>query len=343
MKFDEAKAALDKLINKSRVHFYKPIQIAEILYHDRVYHDINLLLLDTYRTQSKKWRDDISVVLIGRKCNSSSRFQDNLFDDNAIPPKVLETLGKYNRKTDGAIEAYIYREFINRHSQLKQALEYCKIKSVQNFNVKKFIDSFRYESGLKRSLDKIYEIIVYALFSALAEALNLQVKISVDESKSDILIEFQDFAEKVMRLNPSQPSQSERAKIYRAGVTNAADRGIDIYSSWGAVIQVKHLSLDEELAEEITTNISSDRIIIVCKDAEKNIILSLLNQIGWRSHIQSVITEQDLISWYEKALRGKFAYFIGDKIMSFLREEINNEFPSVDKMPDILQTCHYEN
>ena len=139
MKFDEAKAALDKLINKSRVHFYKPIQIAEILYHDRVYHDINLLLLDTYRTQSKKWRDDISVVLIGRKCNSSSRFQDNLFDDNAIPPKVLETLGKYNRKTDGAIEAYIYREFINRHSQLKQALEYCKIKSAQNFNVKKFI------------------------------------------------------------------------------------------------------------------------------------------------------------------------------------------------------------
>ena len=103
------------------------------------------------------------------------------------------------------------------------------------------------------------------------------------------------------------------------------------------------MSLDEELAEEITTNISSDRIIIVCKDAEKNIILSLLNQIGWRSHIQSVITEQDLISWYEKALRGKFVYFIGDKIMSFLREEINNEFPSVDKMPDILQTRHYEN
>ena len=342
MKFDEAKSALDKLINKSRVHFYKPIQIAEILYHDRVYRDIDLSSLDTYRTQSKKWRDEVSLALVGRICTSSSRFQDNLFDDNAIPVKVLEALGKYNRKTDGAVEAYIYHNFINRHSQLKQALEYCKIKSAQNFNVKKFIDSFRYEPGLKRSLDKIYEIIVYALFSALAEALNLQVKISVDDSKSDILIEFKDFAEKVMRLNPSRLSQSERAKIYRAGVTNAADRGIDIYSSWGAVIQVKHLSLDEELAEEITANMSSDRIIIVCKDADKNIILSLLSQIGWRSHIQSIITEQDLILWYEKALRGKFAYFVSDKIMSFLREEIANEFPSADNIPNILSARHYE-
>ena len=38
----EAKKALDVIIQKSRAHLYKPIQIAEILYHDRMYHDINL-------------------------------------------------------------------------------------------------------------------------------------------------------------------------------------------------------------------------------------------------------------------------------------------------------------
>ena len=38
----EAKAALDKVIQKSRVHMYKPIQIAEILYHHRMYGDIDL-------------------------------------------------------------------------------------------------------------------------------------------------------------------------------------------------------------------------------------------------------------------------------------------------------------
>ncbi len=39
---EEAKSALDTLIKKSRVHWYKPIQIAEILYHHRVDKDIDL-------------------------------------------------------------------------------------------------------------------------------------------------------------------------------------------------------------------------------------------------------------------------------------------------------------
>ena len=82
----EAKDALDKVIKKSRVHMYKPIQIAEILYHHRVYRDIDLLNLEEYRNQSKKWRDIMSKPLLGRICTSSARFQDDLFNDNAMPP-----------------------------------------------------------------------------------------------------------------------------------------------------------------------------------------------------------------------------------------------------------------
>lgn len=51
---EQAKAALDNVIKKSRVHLYKPIQVAEILYRDRVFKDINLLSLEDYRTKSKK-------------------------------------------------------------------------------------------------------------------------------------------------------------------------------------------------------------------------------------------------------------------------------------------------
>ena len=115
-----------------------------------------------------------------------------------------------------------------------------------------------------------------------------------------------------------------------------------MYSNWGAVIQVKHLSLDEELAEDITANISSDRIIIVCRDADKKIILSLLTQIGWRSHIQSIITENDLVLWYERALRGKCADITGSKTLHKLREEIAREFPPAHGMPEILKARHYE-
>ena len=138
----EAKAALDKVISKSRVHFYKPIQIAEILYRIRKFGDINPLNLEEYRNESKHWRDDISVELLGRKCTSSARFQDDLFNENAIPPKVLSVLSRENILTDGAVEAYIYRKFTDKHYQLFKALSYCRESDKNNFNVKEFINSF---------------------------------------------------------------------------------------------------------------------------------------------------------------------------------------------------------
>ena len=338
----DAKNALDAVIKKSRVHLYKPIQIAEILYRDRVYHDINLSELDTYRTKSKKWRDNISKELLGRVCTSSSKFQDNLFDDNAIPPSLIKVLGDENRKKKGAVEAYIYRRFLNRHSQLENALNYCLNASKETFFVKNFIDLFWKEPGLKRSLDKIYEIVVYALFSTLVNTMNMQVEVSIDSDKIDILSEFEDFTQKVMCLDIKHLSHTNDAHVYRVGVTNAADRGLDMYSNWGPAIQIKHLSLDVELAENIVTSVSSDRVVIVCKDAEKAVIVSLLTQIGWRSHIQSIVTEKNLIDWYEKALRGEFSDILGVTLLSTLAGEIANEFPSIDGIPYVLKERHYE-
>ena len=105
----QAKQALDSVIEKGRVHLYKPIQVAEILYHDRVHKDIDLANLEDYRTASKKWRDAVTIPLVGRKCTSSTRFQDDLFNANATPPSILVVLGKINRRTKGAVEAYIYK------------------------------------------------------------------------------------------------------------------------------------------------------------------------------------------------------------------------------------------
>lgn len=338
-----AKEALDKIISKSRIHFYKPIQIAEILYRIRHCGDINPLNLEEYRNESKRWRDEVSIQLLGRKCTSSARFQDDLFNDNAIPPKVLNALSQENLSTGGAVEAYIYRRFTNKYNQLFNALSYCRDSNRNNFSVISFINSFWNEPGLKRSLDKIYEIVVYALFSALVESLNLKIELSVEESKFDILDEFKDFSQKVMCLDMTRPKFMQDAKIYRVGVTNAADRGLDMYSNWGVAIQIKHLSLDTTLAENIVNNISSNRIIIVCKDAEQDIIISLMTQIGWRSRIQSIVTENDLVNWYEKALRGKYADVVGDKLMETLCSEIAEEFPSVTDLPNILKARHYEN
>jgi type II restriction enzyme len=321
---------------------YKPIQIAEILYHDRIVERLNLLDIESYRNKSKRWRDEVCLSLIGQVSTSSAKFQDNLFENNALLPELINILGEENRRANGAVEAYIYRCFATKYSQLSGALSHCLNATKDDFDVLRFIDSFRNESGLRRSIDKVYEIIVYALFSTLVAALELKVEVSVNAEKTDILREFEDFARLVMNLDFSNPVYIQDAKIYRVGVTNAADRGLDMYSNWGPAIQIKHLSLDEELAENIVANISSDRIVIVCKDAEQGVIVSLLTQIGWKSHIQSIVTESNLVDWYEKALRGHYSETTGAELIGRLCEEIANEFPSLYDMPEILKSRNYD-
>ena len=343
MTIEEAKAKLDKVISISRVHLYKPIQIAEILYHQRVVdQSLDLLDLESYRAQSKHWRDTMTGELLGCVCTSNSRFQDNLFNDNAVPPEALYVLGQENLRTGGAVEAYIYKRFDNKHEQLEDALLYCLTSTPTDFNVRKLLDSFRNEAGLKRSIDKVYEIIVFSLFDTLVKQLELTVDISVNENKIDLLREFEMFAQKVMSLDCNNLVHSDWAHVYRVGVANAADRGLDMYSNWGPAIQIKHLVLSEELAESIVDSVSSDRIVIVCKAAESSLIVSLLNQIGWKSKIQSVVTEDDLVEWYEKALRGTYSETMGTQLLETLCEQINLEFPSIEQGRGILYKRNYK-
>lgn len=330
MTIKEAKKSLDKVIEKGKIHLYKPIQVAEILYRDRTEKDIKLIELETYRSPSKKWRDVVCIQFLGRTSTSSARYQDDVFNENAIPPIVLDVLGKENRTKKGIVEAYIYQKFAQRFAQMSTGLDYCLTRNKSTFKLDEFLALFWNEPGLRRSIDKIYEIVVYSLFSALVEALEVSVEVSLNPAKQDILKEFEDFAKRVIQLTPKQTSVKLKARINRVGVTNAADRGLDMWANFGLAIQIKHLSLTEELAENIVSSVSADRIVIVCKDTEQKIIVSILNQIGWKSKIQSIVTETDLLIWYEKALRGKYSKTIGDKVLAKLTDEIKVEFPATD-------------
>lgn len=339
----EAKTALDVVIKKSRIHLYKPIQIAEILYRDRVFGDIDLARLETYRNKSKAWRDEMCIALLGRVSTSSAKFQDDLF--NAIPPHLIAKLGKYNKSHNGVVEAYIYSKFTHKYAQLNNALSLCLNATKNNFNITDFINAFWAEAGLKRSIDKIYEIIAYALFDTLLEALNLNISISLDKNQIGILDEFNEFVESILCVKKSTLESNDfiliqKAKIYRVGVTNAADRGLDMYGNWGLAIQVKHLTLDMEIAQNIISSVNSDRIIIVCKDAQKDIILSILNQVGF-NRIAGIVTENILIAWYEKALRGKYSNILGNNLLKTLHKEIVLEFPSLKELPTILSERKY--
>ena len=197
-----------------------------------------------------------------------------------------------------------------------------------SFTLKNFIGSFTRDPGLSRSVDKIFEIVVYALFSTLLEVLDVKIGVRIDNINNTVLSEFSDFTEKVLGLSEDTPELYQAAKVYRVGVTNAADRGLDMWANFGAAIQIKHISLTPATIEDISSAISADRIIIVCKESEKDVLVSVLKQFGSANRIQSVITENELEEWYEKALRGQSSKLIGDKILQKLANEIKVEFPS---------------
>jgi type II restriction enzyme len=343
MNLEIALAALKNVISKSRAHLYKPIQIAEILYHHRKRDIRDLTDLESYRSKSKAWRDNVSRELVGHVCTSSSKFQDHLFEKTAIPPRLLHFLGQENLKQCGIVEAYIYYNLMIRFSQISDGLLYCTNHDRSSFSVQRFINLFWEKPGLRRSVDKIYEIVVYALFSTLIDVLNVTVKVTMAQDQKDVLVEFQDFANKVMQINLENFDISMPAKLNRLGVTNASDSGLDMWANFGVAVQVKHLNLDEEGVEKVVQQITADRIIVVCKDIEKKIIASLINQIGWKSRIQSIVTESDLIQWYEKALRGKYGTSIGDALLQVIIEEMHREFPSMenDRIKSFMRDRNY--
>ena len=192
----------------------------------------------------------------------------------------------------------------------------------------KFLELFRNEPGLKRSLDKIFEIVVYSLFISVIKELEATIRVSIPEKKMPLLTEFKDFTSSLMGITPEILFQEIPASVSRVGVTNAADRGLDMWANFGPAIQIKHLSLTEELAGEIIKTVSAEKIVIVCKKAEEKIVKSILGQLGMKERVQSIITEDHLIEWYEKALRGKHSSAIGPRLMLAIKNELVAEFPT---------------
>jgi hypothetical protein len=334
------KEALDKIINKGRVHFYKPFQIAEILRRARLGELSDLEDLESYRNISKKWRNDVSILLVGRVSTSSARYQDDVFNDSAMPPELLKMLGAHNRS--GVVEAYIYQKFKEKLGRLGEVRDYLFNANTKSFSFDHFIGSFESSPGLKRSVDKIYEICVYALFSTIIRALNLQITLKMLNPDKEILSEFSDFLDKVVGIESGCDCVTVPAKLFRVGVTNAADRGLDMWCNFGPAVQVKHLTLTEELIGDISDTVSSDKIVIVCKDAEKSLIEIVSDQIGIGDRIQGIVTFSMLRSWYLKCLSGKFSATLGNNLIEDLKREFNAEFPSFANIDEFISVRGYD-
>lgn len=175
----ESKQSLDKIITKARVDFYKPIQIAEVLYQARIDANLDVSNLEMVRKPSIHWRDEITVRFTGKKSTSSARYQDNLWDENAMPLRLLVILDTENKQSQGAVERYIYRLYFDKQKNIARILDYITYTSPEKFDLKKLLKLFIADKGLRRSIDKAYEIIAYSLFETLVVAAKATIKLEV--------------------------------------------------------------------------------------------------------------------------------------------------------------------
>ena len=337
-----SKQALEAVIRKSRVHLYKPIQIAEILFRHRTEKGWDLNDLESYRNISKRWRDEVSLLLVGRRSTSSQKYQDNVFEINAMPPVLLVELGDINKKGKGFVEAFIYKSLEARLSSVREVENYIKSSSADIFSIMKLVSIFQTTPGLRRSVDKMYEILVYALFASIVRALKAQITLEIGNKDAEILKDFEKFIKMVLGIDAKQTRLIIPAALYRVGVTNAADRGLDMWTNFGPAIQVKHLTLTTELMEDITDGISADKIVIVCVDTEKGAIESLLKQVGWSERIQGIITIKDLDKWYKLCLSKKYRGNLGLNLLKDVQREFGAEFPSSKEIKPFMTSRKYD-
>lgn len=197
------------------------------------------------------------------------------------------------------------------------------------------------ENKETRGVDKAYEIVVHSLFETLVVALEATVKVRIPETSRGLIEEFPDLLRVLLGLSPESLQFEQPAHIYRVGVTNAADRGLDMWSNFGPAIQVKHLTLSERLAEEIVDKVESDHIVIVCRDIDAKTIETITKQIGWGNRVRGIVRESELIHWYELCLRGRFADRLATPLLDRLRTGFEAEFPQSVNIADFLAERGY--
>jgi len=333
--------AIAKIIRKSRVHFYKPIQIAEILHKNRT-EKWPINDLQDYRNISKRWRDEVSQLLVGRVSTSSQKFQDNLFEANAMPHEALVKLAQMNRDGNGFVEAYVYRQLEHKLRSVHLIHDYITKRTPSTFRLPDLLGLLTKSPGLKRSIDKAYEITVYALFSTIVRALKVNVTVAIQNPEPELLRDFEAFLRAVLGLTPERTSITFKANLYRGGVTNAADRGLDMISNFGPAVQVKHLSLTEELADDIVEGIAAHKIVIVCKDADQSTISRIFKQLGMAERIQGIVTLSDLNRWYSLCMGEKYAEELGKNLIKDLEREFSSEFPTCEHIGPFIAKRRYD-
>ena len=258
---------------------YKPIQIAETLRNLVKNPQYDPLDLESYRNLSREWRNTVTRELFGKVSTSSMRFQDDLWNDSALPPQALEKLLELN-KENTVVEEYIYQHVYWKNRKLIDLRK--AITEVEDYET--FLELYREfdTPEFRSSQDRLFEVLSISTLQTNLDGINLKLRIEGEIEKlkgtsSSILVEF------------SQKGDIN-LKLGKLGHTNAADAGMDIWSNFGAIINVKNYHVDLNLYKQIIDDTPIGDLVIICKTHDE----SLIKIVKESERPLSFITELDL-------------------------------------------------
>ena len=245
---------LKKVIDKARMEYYKPIQVAEVLYRDRMQlATIDPDNLETFRVESRSWRDEVTIRLYGKSSTSSARFQDDLWNENAVPPWALRELLESNRE-DASIERYVYDRIRRAWGDLSKVFKLAN-QVPSSAQVEAILEEAW--SSSPNSTDRVVEVLGQCLLNAELRLMGAKMTVFVDVSESD---------SPVSKAVKSIGTQSLRFE--RLGRTNAADAGLDIWSNFGTVVSVKNRRLTKALLTEILDDTPIGDLLVLCRGSD---------------------------------------------------------------------------
>ena len=324
----DAKQRLDTLIANARNQLLMPLTIAEAL-HKIAEGTASLDDIDAIRKKSYHWCATINSRLFGKALSLNRSYWDKLYSDH-MPPPAFAALAAENKRSGGIAEAYVYARLRQTVESLRPVRNTLVKGAAGGFELVAFLSAFEQDPKLRRSVDKAYEVVVHALFNAIASRVRAQVTISVSATEAEVMADFQDFCQLLLGVDAVTTSVSVPARLYRVGGTNSRDGGVDLWANFGPAIQVKHISLDAQNTQPIVESISAEQIVIVCKDADKAAIQAVLTQVGLGGRVRGIITKADLARWYHLALGPKHAADMAIPLFESLVAEFDDEFTLAD-------------
>jgi hypothetical protein len=93
-------------------------------------------------------------------------------------------------------------------------------------------------------------------------------------------------------------------------------------------IRIKYIAIDNDTVPANSHSMTNEKMIIVCKDAEKAVIKHLTILFGLEERIRGIIPEHTLFEWYHKCTSPQYMNSMGKPVIETLNKRFKKEFSS---------------